>query len=41
VFGMMRKLAHETGLTLLIVTHNSRISEASDHAFEMKDGVLL
>jgi lipoprotein-releasing system ATP-binding protein len=41
VFDMMRKLAHETGLTLLIVTHNSQIAKASDHAFEMKDGVLL
>jgi lipoprotein-releasing system ATP-binding protein len=41
VFDMMRKLAHETGLTLLIVTHNAKIAEASDHAFEMKDGILL
>jgi lipoprotein-releasing system ATP-binding protein len=41
VFAMMRTLAHETGLTLLIVTHNARIAEASDHAFEMRDGVLL
>lgn len=41
VFGMMRKLAHETGLTLLIVTHNAKIAEASDRAYEMKDGILL
>lgn len=41
VFEMMRKLTHETGLTLLIVTHNSKIAKASDHCFEMKDGILL
>lgn len=41
VFDMMRKLAHETGLSLLIVTHNAQIAADSDQAFEMKDGVLL
>jgi lipoprotein-releasing system ATP-binding protein len=41
VFEMMRTLAHETGLTLLIVTHNAQIAGASDHAYEMKDGILL
>jgi lipoprotein-releasing system ATP-binding protein len=40
VFSMMRTLAHETGLTLLIVTHNAQIAKDSDYALEMKDGVL-
>jgi len=41
VFEMMRTLARETGLTLLIVTHNAQIAEASDVSYQMKDGVLL
>ena len=41
VFEMMQKLAHQTGLTLLIVTHNSQIAKASDSAMEMRDGRLL
>ncbi|NJK91928.1 MAG: ABC transporter ATP-binding protein [Blastochloris sp.] len=41
VFDMMRGLAHDTGLTLLIVTHNAQIAQASDHALEMRDGRLV
>ncbi|MDX6765170.1 MAG: ABC transporter ATP-binding protein [Candidatus Methylacidiphilales bacterium] len=40
VFSMMRKLAHETRLSMLIVTHNAQIAESSDHTYEMRDGVM-
>jgi lipoprotein-releasing system ATP-binding protein len=41
IFAVLQKIARETGLALLIVTHNSQIGEASDMVFSMKDGYLL
>ena len=41
IFAVLQKIARETGLALLIVTHNSQIGEASDLVFSMKDGYLL
>lgn len=40
IFEVLQKIARETGLALLIVTHNSQIGTASDQVFLMKDGVL-
>jgi lipoprotein-releasing system ATP-binding protein len=41
IFEVLQKIARETGLALLIVTHNAQIGEASDLVFSMKDGNLL
>jgi lipoprotein-releasing system ATP-binding protein len=41
IFEVLQKIARETGLALLIVTHNSQIGTASDQVFSMKDGNLL
>jgi lipoprotein-releasing system ATP-binding protein len=41
IFDVLQMIARETGLALLIVTHNSQIGEASDQVFMMKDGNLL
>jgi len=41
IFDVLQMIARETGLALLIVTHNSQIGEASDHVFSMKDGNLV
>ncbi len=41
IFEVLQKIARETGLALLIVTHNSQIGNASDQVFSMKDGNLL
>lgn len=41
VFNMLEKLARETGLTLLIVTHNAQLAKASDYTLKMEDGRIL
>jgi lipoprotein-releasing system ATP-binding protein len=40
VFEMLQGIARETGLALLIVTHNRLIADASDQVFSMQDGRL-
>jgi len=41
IFEVLQKIAQETGLALLIVTHNAQIGTASDQVFSMKDGYLV
>jgi lipoprotein-releasing system ATP-binding protein len=41
IFTVLQNLARETGLALLIVTHNTQIAEASDHIFTMRDGRIV
>jgi lipoprotein-releasing system ATP-binding protein len=41
VFDVLQRVARETHLALLIVTHNSQIARASDRVFSMEDGRLL
>jgi lipoprotein-releasing system ATP-binding protein len=38
IFDVLQTIARETGLALLIVTHNTQIAQASDHIFTMEDG---
>ncbi len=38
VFGVLKTLAREQNLTVLVVTHNPAIAEASDEVLEMRDG---
>ena len=38
IFDVLQEIARETGLALLIVTHNTTIAQASDHVFMMQDG---
>jgi len=40
VIGILRKLAHEDGYCVIIVTHNLDIADASDVVYRMSDGVL-
>ena len=40
VIGILRRLAHEGGYCVIIVTHNLEIAEASDLQFRMSDGVI-
>jgi len=40
VISILRKLAHEDGYCVIIVTHNLEIAEASDVVYKMSDGVL-
>ena len=41
VFDVLQMLARETGLALLIVTHNTQVADASDYVFNMQDGRLV
>ena len=41
VFEMMSSIAHEQGLTLLVVTHNPSVAQASDEILEMRDGQFI
>jgi len=40
VIEILRKLAHEDGYCIIIVTHNMDIAEASDKVYRMSDGRL-
>lgn len=41
VFDVLQKIARDSKLAMLIVTHNHLIADASDHIFSMQDGRLL
>ena len=41
VFEVLQTIARETGLALLIVTHNTQVANASDFIFTMQDGRLV
>jgi putative ABC transport system ATP-binding protein len=40
VIEILRKLAHEDGYSVIVVTHNLEIAEVSDVVFNMSDGML-
>ena len=41
VLEFLQKLAHESGKTVIVITHNSLVSEAADHNIIMKDGRIV
>jgi lipoprotein-releasing system ATP-binding protein len=41
VFEVLQTIARDTGLALLIVTHNMQVANASDFIFTMQDGRLV
>jgi lipoprotein-releasing system ATP-binding protein len=41
VFEVLQTVARETGLALLIVTHNTQVAYASDFIFTMEDGRMV
>lgn len=41
VFDLLKKLAYERNLTVLVVTHNPTIAKASDKILEMRDGRFI
>jgi putative ABC transport system ATP-binding protein len=40
VIEILRRLAHEDGYCVIVVTHNLEIAQASDIVFHMSDGVI-
>jgi lipoprotein-releasing system ATP-binding protein len=41
IFEVLKTVARETGLALLIVTHNTQVANASDFIFTMQDGQMV
>ncbi len=40
IMALLRDLAHETGKTVLVVTHDARILEFADEIYELRNGTL-
>lgn len=38
VVALLKELAHEDGYTVIVITHNQRVADETDHVFCMKDG---
>lgn len=38
VVALLKELAHQDGYTVIVITHNLRVSEEADHVLCMKDG---
>ncbi len=41
VFELLKRLAHDRNITILVVTHNPAIAKASDIVLEMRDGSFI
>ncbi len=40
VVALLKELAHEDGYTVIVITHNQRVADETDHVFRMKDGSM-
>lgn len=38
VVALLKELAHEDGYTVIVITHNQRVADETDHVFCMRDG---
>ena len=38
VVSLLKELAHKDGYTVIVITHNQRVAEETDHVYRMKDG---
>ena len=38
VVALLKELAHEDGYMVIVITHNQRVADETDHVFCMKDG---
>ena len=38
VVFLLKELAHKDGYTVIVITHNQRVAEETDHVFRMRDG---
>lgn len=41
IIALLRKIVQETGITVLIASHDPKVMEAADKVFELKDGQLV
>ncbi len=40
IVELLKKLAHEDGYTVIVITHNQKVAEETDHVFRMSDGKM-
>lgn len=40
VVALLKELAHEEGYAVIVITHNQRVADETDHVFRMKDGSM-
>ena len=40
IVEILYKIAHESGYTVIVITHNEKVAEAADHRYQMEDGRL-
>lgn len=40
VVALLKELAHEDGYAVIVITHNQRVADETDHVFRMKDGSM-
>lgn len=40
VVALLKELAHKDGYTVIVITHNQRVADETDHVFRMKDGCM-
>lgn len=40
VVALLKELSHEDGYTVIVITHNQRVADETDHVFRMKDGSI-
>jgi putative ABC transport system ATP-binding protein len=41
IIALLRQIATETGVTVIIASHDSKVHEAADVVYEMRDGRLV
>jgi ABC-type lipoprotein export system ATPase subunit len=40
IIALLRQIAHELGITVVIASHDPKVEEAADLVYEMHDGML-
>ena len=40
IVELLKELAHEDGYTVIVITHNQKVAEETDHVFRMSDGKM-
>ncbi len=40
IIALLREVAHQTGITILVASHDPKVHEAADLVFELQDGAL-
>jgi ABC-type lipoprotein export system ATPase subunit len=41
IFDLLRELAHQGGITVLVATHNQKLAQRADRILKLKNGNLI